>query len=121
MAQVPIGIVGATLAVGALGLAINAALFNVEGGHRAVKYSRFSGVSQTVYEEGTHFMIPWFERAIIFDARAKPRNVASLTGTKGLFDDLICRSANGEHYLSCLASAASSTASNSLQDSGNRL
>lgn len=27
--------------------------------------------------------IPWFETPIIFDIRAKPRNVASLTGTKG--------------------------------------
>lgn len=28
-------------------------------------------------------MIPWFETPIIFDVRAKPRNIASLTGTKG--------------------------------------
>jgi hypothetical protein len=28
-------------------------------------------------------MIPWFETPIIYDVRAKPRNVASLTGTKG--------------------------------------
>jgi len=28
-------------------------------------------------------MIPWFETPVIYDVRAKPRNVASLTGTKG--------------------------------------
>ncbi|THH08516.1 hypothetical protein EW145_g2672 [Phellinidium pouzarii] len=28
--------------------------------------------------------IPWFETPILFDIRAKPRNVASLTGTKGV-------------------------------------
>lgn len=28
-------------------------------------------------------MIPWFETPITYDVRAKPRNVASLTGTKG--------------------------------------
>jgi prohibitin 2 len=41
------------------------------------------GVQDTVYNEGTHFMIPWFETPVIYDVRAKPRNVASLTGTKG--------------------------------------
>ena len=29
------------------------------------------------------FQIPWFETPIIYDIRAKPRNIASLTGTKG--------------------------------------
>jgi prohibitin 2 len=55
----------------------------VDGGHRAIKYTRLFGVQNTVYNEGTHFMIPWFETPIIYDVRAKPRNVASLTGTKG--------------------------------------
>jgi prohibitin 2 len=57
----------------------------VDGGHRAVKYSRVFGVQKEVYNEGTHFVIPWFETPIIYDVRAKPRNVASLTGTKGMF------------------------------------
>lgn len=55
----------------------------VDGGHRAVKYSRVFGVQKEVYNEGTHFVVPWFETPIIYDVRAKPRNVASLTGTKG--------------------------------------
>ncbi|KAI8921747.1 band 7 family-domain-containing protein, partial [Entophlyctis helioformis] len=70
--------------VGLLGWGINASLFNVDGGHRAVKYSRISGVVDKVYNEGTHFNIPWFETPILFDVRAKPRNIASLTGTKDL-------------------------------------
>lgn len=55
----------------------------VDGGHRAIKYTRLFGVQNKVYNEGTHIMIPWFEKPIIYDVRAKPRNVASLTGTKG--------------------------------------
>jgi len=55
----------------------------VDGGHRAIKYKRVSGVSRYIYQEGTHFNIPWFETPIIYDVRAKPRNIASLTGTKG--------------------------------------
>lgn len=41
---------------------------------------------------GTHFRIPWFETPIDYDVRAKPRNVASLTGTKDLqMVNITCR------------------------------
>ncbi|PPQ76622.1 hypothetical protein CVT24_011325 [Panaeolus cyanescens] len=74
------------------GLALNASLFNVDGGHRAIKYSRLHGIKQEVYNEGTHFVVPWFETPIVFDIRAKPRNIASLTGTKDLqMVNITCR------------------------------
>jgi len=66
------------------GIAINSSLFTVDGGNRAIKYTRLHGVKQDIYNEGTHFNIPWFETPIIFDIRAKPRIIASLTGTKDL-------------------------------------
>merc|ERR1712225_90890 len=70
----------------------NNALFNVDGGHRAIKYTRIGGVSKEIYSEGTHFKIPWFEHPIIYDVRAKPRNIASLTGTKDLqMVNITCR------------------------------
>lgn len=75
---------GAILAFGLLAFSINQSLFTVEGGHRAVKFSRISGVQDAVYGEGMHFIIPWLEYPIIYDVRAKPRNMASLTGTKDL-------------------------------------
>ncbi|KAJ3134875.1 hypothetical protein HK100_003219 [Physocladia obscura] len=75
---------GALVGIGLLVVGANQSLFNVDGGHRAVMYSRVSGVKTEVYNEGTHFMIPWFETPIIYDVRAKPRNIASLTGTKDL-------------------------------------
>lgn len=34
--------------------------------------------------EGTHFIIPWFEWPIIFDVRARPRVISSLTGSRDL-------------------------------------
>jgi len=56
-----------------------------------------SGVSDQIYEEGTHFrvrpllstatltsQVPWFETPIDYDVRAKPSQIASLTGTKDL-------------------------------------
>ena len=69
----------------------------VDGGHRAVKYSRVFGVQKEVYNEGTHFVIPWFETPIIYDVRAKPRNVASLTGTKGMFRKANCYGSHQRH------------------------
>jgi len=67
-------------------------LFNVDGGQRAIKYRRLNGVSKEIYNEGTHINIPWFETPIIYDVRAKPRNVASLTGTKDLqMVNITCR------------------------------
>ncbi|KAL9117360.1 MAG: hypothetical protein Q9187_006104 [Circinaria calcarea] len=71
---------------------VNNALFNVDGGHRAIKYTRIGGVQKDIYNEGTHFKIPWFETPITYDVRAKPRNVASLTGTKDLqMVNITCR------------------------------
>ncbi|CEP08423.1 hypothetical protein [Parasitella parasitica] len=84
--------IGAITVLGGLGYGINASLFNVDGGHRAIKYTRLFGVQNQVYNEGTHFMIPWFETPVIYDVRAKPRNVASLTGTKDLqMVNITCR------------------------------
>lgn len=41
---------------------------------------------------GTHLRIPWLETPIDYDVRAKPRNVASLTGTKDLqMVNITCR------------------------------
>ncbi|KAK2682885.1 Prohibitin [Fusarium oxysporum f. sp. vasinfectum] len=81
---------GLLLAGGALFLSNS--LFNVDGGHRAIKYQRLTGVSKEIYNEGTHINIPWFETPIVYDVRAKPRNVASLTGTKDLqMVNITCR------------------------------
>lgn len=81
----------------------------MDGGHRAIKYTRIGGVQKEIYNEGTaavsghgrsqcshnvgtHFKIPWFETPITYDVRAKPRNVASLTGTKDLqMVNITCR------------------------------
>lgn len=42
--------------------------------------SRFQGVKDVVIGEGTHFMIPWVQMPIIFDIRARPKNVPTITG-----------------------------------------
>jgi hypothetical protein len=37
-----------------------------------------------VYVEGTHFILPWFERPIIYDVRARPHLVESTSGSRDL-------------------------------------
>lgn len=59
-------------------------LFNVEGGHRAIVFNRIGGLKETVYAEGTHIMLPWFERPIIFDVRARPNVIQSTSGSRDL-------------------------------------
>ncbi|KAI9807128.1 MAG: Prohibitin-2, subunit of the prohibitin complex (Phb1p-Phb2p) [Sarcosagium campestre] len=85
------GAAGIAILVGGA-IVVNNALFNVDGGHRAIKYTRIGGVKTDIYNEGTHFKLPWFETPITYDVRAKPRNVASLTGTKDLqMVNITCR------------------------------
>ena len=37
-----------------------------------------------VYAEGTHLMVPWFERPITYDVRARAHQVSSTSGSKDL-------------------------------------
>lgn len=67
----------------ALSLGQNA-LYDVPGGHRAVIFDRFSGVKDVASGEGTHFLVPWLQRAILFDVRTKPRTIQTTTGSKDL-------------------------------------
>jgi prohibitin 2 len=53
------------------------------GGVAATRLRLGSRASQ-VYEEGTHLMLPWFDRPIIYDVRAKPVNIQSTSGSKDL-------------------------------------
>lgn len=80
--------------------------FAVEGGHRAIIFSRISGVQKIIKAEGIHFRyiwrhfeaalnklilpklffprIPWFQWPIIYEIRARPKQLISPTGSKDL-------------------------------------
>lgn len=59
-------------------------MYDVKGGSRAVIFDRVSGVQKQVVGEGTHFLIPWLQRAVVYDVRTKPRSIATNTGTKDM-------------------------------------
>jgi prohibitin 2 len=81
----PLGALARLAVIGGIGLygAVNS-LYNVEGGHRAIVFNRIVGVKDKVYPEGTHLMIPWFDRPVIFDVRARPNIVDSTSGSRDL-------------------------------------
>eukprot|EP01027_Heterolobosea_sp_BB2_P023735 GEZU01035712.1.p1 GENE.GEZU01035712.1~~GEZU01035712.1.p1 ORF type:complete len:329 (+),score=95.92 GEZU01035712.1:74-988(+) len=58
--------------------------YNVEGGHRAIKFNRFTGISEQGWDEGTHLMWPFIERPIIYNIRTRPKIINSLTGSRDL-------------------------------------
>lgn len=63
---------------------IQSSIYDVKGGTRAVIFDRISGVQDKVMNEGTHFLIPWLQKSIIYDVRTKPRNISTTTGSKDL-------------------------------------
>ncbi|CAF0995920.1 unnamed protein product [Rotaria sordida] len=77
-----IGRIGICLAI--VGDVINSMLCNVDDGHRDVIFDHFLGVKLDVIEKGTHFMISWLHRPIIFDIRTRPRSVPSIIEIKDL-------------------------------------
>ncbi|KAK9117464.1 hypothetical protein Sjap_016411 [Stephania japonica] len=63
---------------------LNASLYTVDGGERAVLFDRFRGVLDETVGEGTHFLIPWLQKPFTFDIRTRPHTFSSVSGTKDL-------------------------------------
>lgn len=60
-------------------------LYTVNPGHQAIVYSRIGGLDEmSVKTEGLNFVIPWFQRPIIYDCRTRPKLVNSTSGSKDL-------------------------------------
>ncbi|KAH8291351.1 hypothetical protein KR054_010952 [Drosophila jambulina] len=63
---------------------VNSFTLPVDGGHRAIIFSRLGGIQNDIYSEGLHVRIPWFQYPIIYDIRSRPRKISSPTGSKDL-------------------------------------
>ncbi|KAF9585285.1 Prohibitin-1, subunit of the prohibitin complex (Phb1p-Phb2p) [Lunasporangiospora selenospora] len=70
--------------VGAAVSFLQYSMYDVQGGFRAVIFDRLEGVKPAPVGEGTHFLVPWLQRAIQFDVRTKPRNISTTTGSKDM-------------------------------------
>lgn len=69
---------------GAAVYGVSQSMYTVEGGHRAIIFSRLGGVKDDTYPEGLHLRLPWFQYPIIYDIRSRPRKISSPTGSKDL-------------------------------------
>lgn len=72
------------VAAGGLAYGVSQSMYTVDGGHRAIIFSRIGGIQKNIYSEGLHFRIPWFQYPIIYDIRSRPRKISSPTGSKDL-------------------------------------
>lgn len=85
MAARGLGFIYAAAVPAAIGIGlVQSSIYDVRGGTRAVIFDRLAGVKETVVNEGTHFLVPWLQKAIIFDVRTKPRIIGTTTGSKDL-------------------------------------
>lgn len=66
-----------------LGL-LASSIYTVDGGERAVIFDRIAGVKSDVIGEGMHILVPWLQRAIIYDIRTRPRIITTTTGSKDM-------------------------------------
>uniref|UniRef100_A0A060THU8 Prohibitin n=1 Tax=Blastobotrys adeninivorans TaxID=409370 RepID=A0A060THU8_BLAAD len=65
-------------------MTVQNSMYDVRGGSRAVIFDRLAGVKKQVVGEGTHFLIPWLQKAVLYDVRTRPRNITTTTGSKDL-------------------------------------
>jgi prohibitin 2 len=60
-------------------------MVTIQPGHLGITYNRFGGISETTsLKEGLNFVIPWFQRAIVFDIKTRPQLINTQSGSKDL-------------------------------------
>jgi prohibitin 2 len=70
--------------LGLAGYAGYNSMVTVQPGHAAVVYNRISGLNEiNTLHEGLNFVIPWLERAVVFDVRTRPKAIETQSGSKG--------------------------------------
>eukprot|EP01039_Chlorochromonas_danica_P012528 gene12528-14353_t len=86
--QVPAGggaFAGVLLALGAAGYGGYHSMVTIQPGHSGIVYNRMGGLDEkTVLTEGLNFVVPWFQRAIVYDMRTRPQPIDTQSGSKDL-------------------------------------
>merc|ERR1712178_96719 len=80
------GFARVALAGGVILGGVQAALYDVDVGHRVMMYNRFANpaIEENVRGEGTGFLIPWVQTPHHYDIRLQARSYDTQTGTKDL-------------------------------------
>ena len=60
------------------------AMVTVQPGHAGIIYNRMGGLDdKTVLHEGLNFVLPWFQRVVVYDIRTRPQPIDTQSGSKG--------------------------------------
>jgi prohibitin 2 len=79
------GLLMPLLAIGGLTYGAYKSVVIVQPGHKGVLYNRIGGLSDTAkLTEGMNFIVPWFQRPIIYNIRVKSQVVNTSSGSKDL-------------------------------------
>jgi hypothetical protein len=85
----------ATLGLGSYGLYHS--MVTIQPGHAGIIYNRIGGLDDKIQlTEGLNFVLPWFQRVIVFDIRSRPQPIDTQSGSKGeqqscFVSNLVCR------------------------------
>lgn len=75
----------ALILFGVGGYGLYHSVVTVQPGHLGVKYNRVGGLAETAtLTEGMNFILPWFQRAVIYDIRTRAKLINSQSGSKDL-------------------------------------
>jgi regulator of protease activity HflC (stomatin/prohibitin superfamily) len=79
------GPLGFLVFVGVGSWAVYHSMVTVQPGHKGVVYNRLGGLDENhVLKEGLNFVVPWFQRPVVYDIRTRPAPVDSHSGSKDL-------------------------------------
>ncbi len=70
--------------LGLVGYGAFHSMVTVQPGHVGVIYNRLGGLNEKSYlTEGLNFVLPWFQRVVVFDVRTRPQPIDTHSGSKG--------------------------------------
>lgn len=71
--------------LGGLGVAAQSSIITIRPGQIGIVYNRLGGLNENrKCFEGMNFIIPWFQRAIIYDVKTRPQLINTQSGSKDL-------------------------------------
>lgn len=75
----------AAVGLGLTGYGFYNSIVTVQPGHLGIIYNRFGGLRNTAtLTEGMNLVIPWFQRAVVFDIRTRAELINTQSGSKDL-------------------------------------
>mmetsp|Transcript_21638 Transcript_21638/g.20925 ORF Transcript_21638/g.20925 Transcript_21638/m.20925 type:complete len:291 (+) Transcript_21638:79-951(+) len=83
--KVPMGSIAAIIGVSGTAYGLYTSVVTVPPGSLGMVYSRIDGLeNQATLKEGLHFVVPFFQRPIVYDIRTRPQLVSTESGSKDL-------------------------------------